>query len=194
MSVHALNDETRRIILPDELESIFHVLLYVAVRFLPHNLPDQDVGQFLYDYFDGYSFYSSGVRCGWAKRHAMNSGEISLQSYNGDQDRNNETLRFGIVPPMPPLLPLPPSVTTGRQTTPQPSSAPPAEPAAHSSGSHSPVPGSSSARAPDMTAPSQNHPLPANDNPSPLAPSQLTSSEIPKKSATSAADIADDCR
>ena len=26
-----------------------------------------------------------------------------------------------------------------------------------------------------MTAPSQNHPLPANDNPSPLAPSQLTS-------------------
>ena len=176
MSAHALNSNTRRIVLPDELESIFHVLLYVAVRFLPHNLPDQDVGQFLYDYFDAYSPYSGGVRCGPAKQDAMCSGEVSLVTYNGDQDPNNMELRFGFDPSIPRLLPSPTLAITGPQVTlPFSALAPgeiPADLATHSSRSHSPVPGSSSARHFNTTAPLNNHSPPDSNDPSPPGPSQ----------------------
>ncbi|RPD52762.1 hypothetical protein L226DRAFT_368581 [Lentinus tigrinus ALCF2SS1-7] len=123
MSAHALNDDTRRIILPDELESIFHVLLYLAVRFLPHNIPDQDVGQFLHDYFD-----RTGARCGWAKQSAMHCGYISLRTYNGDLDPDNVTLRFGFDP----SERLLPTAIAGRQATPLPVEAPAVTPPSRS--------------------------------------------------------------
>ncbi|RDX49268.1 hypothetical protein OH76DRAFT_1483228 [Lentinus brumalis] len=77
MSAHALNSETRRIVLPDELESIFHVLLHIAVRFVPHNLPDVHVGQFLHDYFDDYCPHPTGLRCGSLKQSTMEDGVIT---------------------------------------------------------------------------------------------------------------------
>ncbi|EJF57410.1 hypothetical protein DICSQDRAFT_69542, partial [Dichomitus squalens LYAD-421 SS1] len=76
MSAHALNDPYRRIVIQDELESFFHVLLYYAIRFVPHNLGDEDVGLFLHEYFDGYLSTNAGYRCGLAKRNAMVNGAI----------------------------------------------------------------------------------------------------------------------
>ncbi|RPD57780.1 hypothetical protein L226DRAFT_163498 [Lentinus tigrinus ALCF2SS1-7] len=157
MSAHVLDDETRRIILPDELESVFHVLLNLAVRFLPTTLRDQDVGQFLHDYFDGCSHHSTGVRCGLAKRGAMESGMISLKSYNGQLDPNKK-LRLGF-DPSERLLPLPSAAIVGRQATPLPAEAP-AEPAA------SPVLGSTTS-----TALLQDHPPSVSDN-APAEPPQ----------------------
>ena len=160
MSVHASNNESRRIILPDELESIFHVLLNLAVRFLPHNLPDENVGQFLYDYFDDYSPHASGFRCGPAKRAAITSGVISLEAYNGDQDPNNSRLRFGFDPSKPVQLPLPPSAAV-RQVTPQPvqhADTPSGSPA-NASRSPSPASRSTSSWGSDNTTRSREHSL-----------------------------------
>ncbi|KAI1784352.1 hypothetical protein LXA43DRAFT_1186478 [Ganoderma leucocontextum] len=93
MSAHALNDPSRRIVIQDELESFFHVLLYYAIRFLPHNLGDQNVGQFLHDYFDAYCSNAQGYyRCGRAKFEAMRTGVIQIMTYHGDQDAENSTL------------------------------------------------------------------------------------------------------
>ncbi|KAI0822877.1 hypothetical protein BC628DRAFT_621653 [Trametes gibbosa] len=41
LSMHALNAPEKPIAITDELESFFHVLLYVSVRFLPHNCTEQ---------------------------------------------------------------------------------------------------------------------------------------------------------
>ena len=93
MSVHSLNDPFRRIVIQDELEAFFHVLLYYAVRFLYHNLSRENVGYFLYNYFDDYSIHASGHRSGRTKLHAIETGRISLRSYNND-DKHNLVLRF----------------------------------------------------------------------------------------------------
>ncbi len=66
----------------DELEAIFHVLLYHAVRFLPHNIDPDSVPKFLEDYFDGCSTKGEEYHCGMAKLSAMRHGEIDLTSYN----------------------------------------------------------------------------------------------------------------
>ena len=77
MSAHALNDRFRAIVTQDELEAFFHVLIYYAIRFLPHNLPDSLVGRFLYDYFDDYTG-DEHFTCGKMKYGAMTSGEIDI--------------------------------------------------------------------------------------------------------------------
>ncbi|RPD71828.1 hypothetical protein L226DRAFT_588706, partial [Lentinus tigrinus ALCF2SS1-7] len=82
MSAHALNDPSKEIDIPDELESFFNVLLYYAIRFLPHNINPANVGQFLVDYFDGYSNFPEGYRCGSRKLEALSSGVIRLRQYN----------------------------------------------------------------------------------------------------------------
>ncbi|KAI0710954.1 hypothetical protein C8Q76DRAFT_624510, partial [Earliella scabrosa] len=74
MSVHALNDPSRRIVLEDELESFLHVIIYHSVRFLESNLDSRDVRLFLRDYFDSFSPSSAGYRCGTVKATAMASG------------------------------------------------------------------------------------------------------------------------
>ena len=89
----------------DELESFFHVLLYYAIRFLPHNLGDNHVGQFLHDYFDAYTPNVLGYRCGRAKLEAMQYGSISLKLYNRGPNKNVK-LRF--LWPSPPA-PSPPA-------------------------------------------------------------------------------------
>ena len=94
MSAHALNDPHRRIVIQDELESFFHVLLYYAVRFLPHNLADQKVGRFLYEYFDGFSPDDEGYRCGQVKLNAMVNGVIGIRTYHGEKDPTRTYLKF----------------------------------------------------------------------------------------------------
>ncbi|KAI0767044.1 hypothetical protein C8Q74DRAFT_926778 [Fomes fomentarius] len=94
MSAHALNDEDRPIVLEDELESVLHILLYIAIRFIRSNLAPANVGQFLHDYFDSYSASATAYRCGSAKLAAMEHGVISLRRYNGDTDDRKLSLKF----------------------------------------------------------------------------------------------------
>ncbi len=56
----------------------FHVLIYYAIRYLPHNLADNAVARFLYNYFDDYTDGVSGFTCGPAKYYAMKTGVIDL--------------------------------------------------------------------------------------------------------------------
>ncbi|KAI0767050.1 hypothetical protein C8Q74DRAFT_926851 [Fomes fomentarius] len=91
MSTH---DEDRPIILEDEFESTFHILLYIAIRFIPSNLDRGDVGQFLHNYFDLYTPSATGYRWGSAKMDAMEHGVISLRRYNGDEDGRKLSLKF----------------------------------------------------------------------------------------------------
>ncbi|KAI0645261.1 hypothetical protein C8Q79DRAFT_911651 [Trametes meyenii] len=86
MSANALDDHSKVIDVPDELESFFHVLIYLAVRFLPHNLTNSSVPQFLRDYFDDYTPHAQGFRCGRTKAAAMENGRISLSAYNAKKE------------------------------------------------------------------------------------------------------------
>ena len=95
MSAHACNNSRRRHVIQDELESFFHVLLYYAIRFLPHTLNKKSVNGFLHDYFDDYSPGPSGeYLCGHVKWYAMTQGVIDLDSYNGFTEPRYSTLSF----------------------------------------------------------------------------------------------------
>lgn len=50
MSVNALQQSRKEIDIPDEMESVFHILLYCSVRYLPHSCGN--VGEFMRRYFD----------------------------------------------------------------------------------------------------------------------------------------------
>ncbi|KAI0669702.1 hypothetical protein C8Q78DRAFT_1041631 [Trametes maxima] len=81
MSANVLNDRTKSVLIEDELESFFHALLHLAVRFLPHNLANAHVPQFLHDYFDDYSVVGTQLRCGKTKLSAMIDGFIDISTY-----------------------------------------------------------------------------------------------------------------
>ncbi|KAI0645293.1 hypothetical protein C8Q79DRAFT_1104751 [Trametes meyenii] len=88
-SAQALRDCQKTIEIQDELESVFHVLLYIAIRFLPHNCGKDSVGFLLTSYFDDYKETNTGYGCGAAKLSSMRHGEITF-----DQDRDTIQLRF----------------------------------------------------------------------------------------------------
>ncbi|EJF57404.1 hypothetical protein DICSQDRAFT_174046, partial [Dichomitus squalens LYAD-421 SS1] len=171
MSAHALNDPHRRIVIQDELESFFHVLLYYAIRFLPHNLQDECVGKFLTDYFDDYSIYDGYCICGRAKHDAMVNGFIDLRTYHGNQDdKTKNILKF--LWPTPPAKPTPTAGSRGQSPCPSPRSSPsPAERPSASSNSNipsgrSPSPQFSAIDGSDLTplnsddsAPEEEHPI-----------------------------------
>ena len=54
------------------------MLLYFAVRFLPHNIKDGAVGLFLHHYFDDFSASYRGATCSPDKFVAMIMGKINL--------------------------------------------------------------------------------------------------------------------
>ena len=83
LSVHCLLNQQKVVDIPDDLESIFHVLLYYAVRYLPHNVKDDSVGLFLHRYFDDYSTSFNGATCNSHKFAAMITGEINLTLLTG---------------------------------------------------------------------------------------------------------------
>ncbi|EJF57506.1 hypothetical protein DICSQDRAFT_183127 [Dichomitus squalens LYAD-421 SS1] len=97
-SVHALIDYAKVIAIPDDLESFFHVMLYFAIRFLPHNCPN-GVGQLMASYFDDYTDGLSGFTAGPAKFNAMYNGVIHVHLITGGKKdaqgkHVNERLEF----------------------------------------------------------------------------------------------------
>ncbi|KAI0628957.1 hypothetical protein C8Q77DRAFT_325598 [Trametes polyzona] len=73
-SASALNDLSKKIDVADEMESFFHLFLYLAIRYLPHNVAD--VGSFIHKYFDDHEVKAGEYHCGNMKFSCMLSGEI----------------------------------------------------------------------------------------------------------------------
>ncbi|KAH9889416.1 hypothetical protein C8Q73DRAFT_793613 [Cubamyces lactineus] len=76
MSANALRHPHKRILVQDDIESLFHLLLYYAVRFLPNNL--SDVGRFMDLYFDGYEDYNGVTYGGEKKLVTMRLGKLTV--------------------------------------------------------------------------------------------------------------------
>ncbi|EIW54459.1 uncharacterized protein TRAVEDRAFT_88212, partial [Trametes versicolor FP-101664 SS1] len=75
MSANALNNPGKQILIPDELESFFHALLWFAIRWLPHNC--RDVGRFVYNYFDtGRTDNDKDYYCGAVKHDTLLCGKL----------------------------------------------------------------------------------------------------------------------
>ncbi|KAI0365593.1 hypothetical protein BV20DRAFT_1115794 [Pilatotrama ljubarskyi] len=91
MSARALNNSAKEITIEDELESFFHVLLFFAIRYLPHNCPN--VGAFMYDYFDDYRSTTERFTCGAFKLLCMVDGCLVL-TREGDKDNSKTLLKF----------------------------------------------------------------------------------------------------
>ena len=78
MSANQLRNPQGDTLVEDEIESFFHLLLFCALRYLPHNC--RDVPAFMEEYFDGRTRYNGEDFGGYAKWIAMNSGHIHLFS------------------------------------------------------------------------------------------------------------------
>ncbi|KAI0739908.1 hypothetical protein C8Q80DRAFT_1357572 [Daedaleopsis nitida] len=77
MSLRCLRDPTLPVLLPDELESFLHALLYNAIRFVLHNFDDVD--GFVNAYFDDTVVkHNSQQSAPHAKTTAMTTGELAL--------------------------------------------------------------------------------------------------------------------
>ncbi|KAL6306265.1 hypothetical protein BKA93DRAFT_895462 [Sparassis latifolia] len=81
MSALSLQNPYKPITLQDDLEAFFHLVLYMAVRFLPHNIGDANVGTFIYRYFDDADpldrqFYV----CGEKKWSTIQSGLLTFKT------------------------------------------------------------------------------------------------------------------
>ncbi|KAH9943837.1 hypothetical protein B0H21DRAFT_823494 [Amylocystis lapponica] len=79
LSALSLNDKWKQILLQDDLESFFHVLLYMAIRFIPSNC--DDVGGFIDRFFEAATVRKDGeYTCGPDKMSAMQIGRIRVNS------------------------------------------------------------------------------------------------------------------
>ncbi|KAH9889438.1 hypothetical protein C8Q73DRAFT_667917 [Cubamyces lactineus] len=84
LSANALSHPSKRIMIQDDMESLFHLLLYQAIRYLPHNC--YNVGMFIDSYFDGY-LEERGVYLGGEKKMAtvkhgtLTTGNNDLKFY-----------------------------------------------------------------------------------------------------------------
>lgn len=59
----------------DDLESFFHVMLYMGVRYLKHNV--KNVGNFMHNFFDDATYEEGRMMCGIFKSTTMRSGLIT---------------------------------------------------------------------------------------------------------------------
>ena len=75
MSVKALDDGKKEIELSDELESVLHVLVYEASRYIKSNL--SSVEGFVSAYFNGSHQSKLEFYCGQLKRSSITSGTIT---------------------------------------------------------------------------------------------------------------------
>ncbi|KAH9889455.1 hypothetical protein C8Q73DRAFT_766158 [Cubamyces lactineus] len=79
LSTHALSNPKAQIQIADELESFFHVLLYCAIRFLPHTC--SDVSRFMYTFFDcGETVGHREYTCSVLKSTSMLLGRLRTAS------------------------------------------------------------------------------------------------------------------
>ncbi|KAH9942012.1 hypothetical protein B0H21DRAFT_793702, partial [Amylocystis lapponica] len=76
LSAASLQDKYKEIVLQDDLESFFHVLLYNAIQYLRSNC--RDVRTFIQRFFEAAMIENGEYICGSAKRTAMKWGEIEL--------------------------------------------------------------------------------------------------------------------
>ncbi|KAI0648685.1 hypothetical protein C8Q79DRAFT_924162 [Trametes meyenii] len=78
LSAHALADLSKKIVVEDEMESFFHLLLYLSIRYLLHNCTN--VGDFADKYFDGFTQNGEEQEyyVGDVKYSAMSHGEIKI--------------------------------------------------------------------------------------------------------------------
>lgn len=87
MSVALINEPTKPVEIPDELEAFFNVMLYYAVRYLRSDC--EDVPRYIEMYFEAYQIVSGRYRCGSLKTFTIASGDLhTSESILG-------TLRFG---------------------------------------------------------------------------------------------------
>ncbi|KAI0947702.1 hypothetical protein AcW1_009399 [Taiwanofungus camphoratus] len=92
-SAMLLNHSNKAVEIQDELESFFHVLLYNGVRHLRHNC--EDVGAFLYEFFDAARLCGGNYICGKDKMSAMEQGlvtwgnRIKLRFEHDDASKNH---------------------------------------------------------------------------------------------------------
>ncbi|KAI0696669.1 hypothetical protein C8T65DRAFT_663385 [Cerioporus squamosus] len=93
MSAFTLDHLDQPILIPDEVEAFFHVLLFYAIRHLRHNI--YDVGDFMHNYFDGFERGKGEYYCGEKKRNAVNHGVI----YVAGSGRLTFSLPPGFTPP-----------------------------------------------------------------------------------------------
>ncbi|CDO78194.1 hypothetical protein BN946_scf184974.g2 [Trametes cinnabarina] len=75
MSVHTLSKPEAQVQIADELESFLHIMIYCAIRYLPHTC--DDVGEFMYSFFDdGRLVEEAEYTCGYFKRSVMKEGQL----------------------------------------------------------------------------------------------------------------------
>ncbi|KAI9062368.1 hypothetical protein FKP32DRAFT_1629462 [Trametes sanguinea] len=81
MSVNALRQPKSHVEIADELESFLHVMIYCAIRYLPHTCTD--VGEFLYHYFDdGVRDLGGDYTCGPHKQHVITTGQLLSHNHH----------------------------------------------------------------------------------------------------------------
>ncbi|KAI0645209.1 hypothetical protein C8Q79DRAFT_927439 [Trametes meyenii] len=88
LSVNVLRDPKKKVTVEDELESFFHLVLYYAIRYLPHNC--SDVAGWMYGYFDGFTYMDEEYFGGKAKSDTISSGVL---------DAGGKPLKFYTSPP-----------------------------------------------------------------------------------------------
>lgn len=81
MSGAALGDSSWKMDIPDDLESLFYVMLWHAIKYLPHNCAN--VGGLLYKLFDEAEWNGSKCAGGTNKRLAMADGCIFFTGADG---------------------------------------------------------------------------------------------------------------
>ncbi|KAJ2991301.1 hypothetical protein NUW54_g8231 [Trametes sanguinea] len=76
MSVYIQDHPEAQVEIADELESFLHVMIYCAIRYLPHTCTN--VGDFMYQFFDdGVRRGEADYTCGASKRLIMQTGQLT---------------------------------------------------------------------------------------------------------------------
>ncbi|KAI1788213.1 hypothetical protein LXA43DRAFT_894995 [Ganoderma leucocontextum] len=79
VSVNLLSNELARLTIPDELESVFYVLVYYALRYLQSNLSDHQVAKLLDEFFDCFTYEDGVISCGNLKASTLRThGELKV--------------------------------------------------------------------------------------------------------------------
>ncbi|OSD00237.1 hypothetical protein PYCCODRAFT_1469564 [Trametes coccinea BRFM310] len=80
MSVYIQDHPESQVEIADELESFLHVLIYCAIRYLPHTC--ENVGDFMHHYFDdGVRKQETDYTCGLLKATIIKNGELITRSH-----------------------------------------------------------------------------------------------------------------
>ena len=98
MPVASLSNPYHEIVIADEIESFFNVLLYQAVRRINHNFDDQ-VSRIVANYFLAHEYVDGMHKCGIYKRVLMRNGrKLELEysraalSFSGASNGHNTAL------------------------------------------------------------------------------------------------------